>query len=105
MPHASPWRTSRISSEPDVGDHAEQRLVLLGAGPVDDLHEQQLAHLDGRARRERLARRRLEHGALPAAVPGPGQRQRLVGLAHGREQVVLPALGAAPAGDQATYGK
>ena len=84
---------------------AEERLVLLGPRPVDDLYEHQLAHLDGRARGEGLARRRLQDAALPAAVPGAGQRQRLVGLAHGHEQVVLPALGAPPAGDEPSYDK
>src|SRR5690348_10263363 len=54
------------------GHDAKDGLVLLGAGPVDDLHEGELVDLDARTLGlERPPRGGLEHAALPAPVRGP----------------------------------
>jgi hypothetical protein len=85
-----------------VGDDPEDRLVVLGAGRVDDADEKQLAHLGRRSLGEGRARHGLERRALPAHVLGPGAGQRTIGLAQGRPQLCPLAAGVAAAGDDAT---
>jgi hypothetical protein len=87
---------------PAVGHDAEDRLVLVGARAVHDLHEPQLAHLGVPVGlREGRARRLLQVCAFPALVLGVGGRQRLIGGAQLGAQVGVARLGAARGGDRA----
>src|SRR3954447_21650579 len=65
------------------GFDAEHRLVLLLPGPVDDLHQRQLADRDAGPLALELAPHGLfEPGPVPALVLGVGGRERTVGGAY-----------------------
>ena len=88
-----------------VGDDAEDGLVLLDPGPVDDLDEVQLADRLPGLGGERVARRGLELRAVPALVDGVCGGERLVGRAELDVQVRGPRLGPARGGDPASDGE
>ena len=82
-----------------VGDDAEDRLVVVGAGAVEDLQQQELAGLDRGALGEGLADGELHRLALPAAILGSREGQRLIGLGQARLELGLLGLRPAGAGD------
>ena len=74
-----------------LADRDEVRLVLLDARLVLDHDEVHVGVLPaGLVRAERIARRAVQHLAVPALVGGPGDLERLLGLGD----VLGPVLGA-----------
>ena len=70
---------------------AEDRLVVVRAGPVDDLHQRELGGLGPRARLRRRPARRRRAAARPAAVLGVGGGQVAVDLREVRVEAAARA--------------
>ena len=89
----SPSRRPSVSVVVDaLARRAEDRLVLVGAGPVEDLHEQQLGGLGASLVGVDAAGGALERVAVPAAVLRGRIGEVVVGLLEPRPEARLGAL-------------